>query len=301
MKKTLITYISVLVVLFIIFSIWGIKGEYAVERKVWRLHKQYADILKDPNVIPDKTFEKVIKGYQRIIDQHPKSRLTQGIRFIIGRVYLLKKDYTTARTKFNEIVALYPDNQETQAQAHAAIGQSYELEKNWPEASKTYEQVLKNYAVTPTGLGIPIYLANHYKNMNDYQRTMEAYERAIIHYSNIASQNPDSFIEYNAWRYLANCYLEQKRWSEAISTLGKILEKYADAQHMNVQTADTIIKTINVVSSYQLKDYDAAITIYKNIISKKSDHPLSAYLQKMIDAFNQLKEKGVRLAPAAVK
>ena len=301
MKKILLTYTAVLLVLFIIFSVLGTKGEYAVERKVWKLHKQYADILKDPNVIPDKTFEKVIKGYQKIIEQHPQSRLTQGIRFIIGRVYLLKKDYTTARAKFNEIVGLYPDNPETQAQAFTAVGQSYELEKNWPEAAKTYEQILKDYPLTPTGLGIPIYLANHHKNANDYQKTMGAYERAITHYTSIASKNPDSFIEFNALRYLANCYLEQKRWTEAINTLGKILEKYADAQHMNVQTADTIIKTINVVSSYQLKDYDAAINIYKNIISKKSDHPLNAYLRKMIDAFTALKEKGVQLEPAAGK
>lgn len=301
MKKTLITYITVLVVLFVVFSVLGTKGEYAVERKVWKLHKQYADIRKDPNVIPDKTFEKIIKGYQKIIDQYPQSRLTQGIHFIIGRVYLLKKDYTTARAKFNEIVGLYPQNPETQAQAFAAVGQSYELEKNWPEAAKIYEQILKDYPLTQTGLGIPIYLANHHKNTNDYQKTMEAYERAIVHYAGVASKNADSFIEFNALRYLANCYLEQKRWTEAINTLGTILEKYADAQHMNVQTADTIIKTINVVSSYQLKDYDAAINIYKNIINKKSDHPLNAYLQKMIDAFSQLKEKGVKLAPAAVK
>ncbi len=301
MKKTLIIYIVILSVIFVILSFLGIKGEYAVEKKVWKLHKQYADILKDPNVIPDKTFEKVIRGYQRIIEQHPQSRLTQGIHFIIGRVYLLKKEYTTARAKFNEIVGLYPENQETQAQAFAAIGQSHELEKNWPEASKTYEQILKNYPLTPTGLGIPVYLANHHKKTNDYQKTMEAYERAVAHYASVAAQNPDSHIEYNALRYLANCYLEQKRWSEAINTLGKILEKYADAQHMNVKTADTIIKTINVVSSYQLKDYDAAINIYKNIISKKKDHPLNAYLQKMIDAFSQLKEKGVQLEPATVK
>lgn len=301
MKKTLIAYIVILTALFVIFSVLGIKGEYVVEKKVWKLHKQYADILKDPNVIPGKTFEKLIRGYQNIIVQHPRSRLTKGIRFIIGRVYLLKKDYATARAKFNEIAGLFPENQETQAQAFAAIGQSYEMEKNWPEAQKTYEQILKNYTLTPTGLGIPLYLANHYKSTNDYQKTMDAYERAITHYTGVAAKNPDSFIEYNALRYLANCHLEQKRWSEAVHALGRILEKYADAQHMNVQTADTIIKTINAVSSYQLKDYDVAINIYKNIISKKSNHPLNAYLQKMIDAFNNLKEQGVKLEPAAVK
>jgi len=55
------------------------------------------------------------------------------------------------------------------------------------------------------------------------------------------------------------------------------------------------IKTINIVSAYQLKDYDVAIQLYQGIIDRNPEFPLRGYLKKVIDAFNQLKEKGVQV------
>lgn len=298
MKKTLVIYALILGGIFAVLSILGSRDEYAVEQKVWGLYKKYIDIAKDPNVIPDKTFEEVIRGYQGIIDRYPQSRMVEGLRFLIGRVYHLKKDYVTARKKFYEIIDLYPKDKNLHANALASVAKTYEADGNWPQALAAYEKMIRDYPQTPAGLGVPIYLANYYKGQNDYQKTMSAYERAITHYREIARQNPASPIEYNALRYLANCYLDQKRWSEAVTTLGEVLQKYAQAEYMTVRTADTMIKTINVVSTYQLKDYDTPVGIYQSIIQKNPGHPLNSYLQKMIDAFRQLKEKGVQLSPA---
>ena len=297
MKKALLSYVIILVGIFVVFSLWGSQGDYAIEQKVWKIHKQYFDILKDPNVIPDKTFDQVIQGYKKIIERYPHSKMTPGLHFLIGRVHSLKKDYETARQKFQEITTIYPDKPELHAEALAAAAATYEAEKNWPQAKKTYDDILLKYPLTRTGLGIPIYIASYYKNQNDYRQTIEAYEKAVRHYQSAAQEHPDSVVEYTALRYLSNCYLDQKRWSEAVQILGKILQKYAKADYMNIKTADTIIKTINVVCSYQLKDYDVAIKIYQDIIHGDPNHSLNAYFQKMIDAFNKLKEKGVQVSP----
>jgi len=126
---------------------------------------------------------------------------------------------------------------------------------------------------------------------------MDAYESAIQYYSATASTYDGKEAGLTALRYLSNCYLEQKRWREAVEVLGEILEKYSSSGFLNVKSADTVIKTINVVSAYQLKDYDVAVGIYRKIIDASPDHPLNGYLKKMIDAFNQLKEKGVQVSP----
>ncbi len=298
MKKTLIAYAVILAGIFITLSSLDSQSDYAIEQKVWKVHKQYFDIIKDPNVIPEQTFEDVIAGYQKIIDKYPQSRLTEGLRFLVGRVYFLKKDYETARKKFYEIIEIYPQKKELHAEAMAAVAKTYEVQDNWPQAYKIYDQILKSYPLTPAALGIPIYIANYHKSLNDYQQTVDAYEKAIVYYRKIASENPASPAGYNALRYLSNCYLDQKHWTEAINTLGEILQKYAHGEYMTAKTADTIIKTINIVSTYQLKDYDAAVHIYRGIIEQNPGHPLNAHFQKMIDAFNQLKEKGVQVTPA---
>ena len=97
-------------------------------------------------------------------------------------------------------------------------------------------------------------------------------------------------------RHLSNCYLDQNRWAEAISTLGSTLEKYSTSDYLTVKDVDLIIKTINITAAYKLKDYDVAIRLYQEIIARNPGHPLINYLHKVIDAFNQLKEKGVQVS-----
>lgn len=297
MKKALLSYLIILIAVFALFSVMGAQSDYAIEQKAWKIHKQYFDILKDPSVIPDKTFERVIKGYKKIIDLYPQSKMTPRLHFLIGRVYFLKKDYEAARKKFQEIITIYPDKPEIHAEAMGVIATTYEAQENWPQAKKIYDDIILQYPLTRWGLGVPIYIASYYKNKNDYRQTMEAYEKAIRHYQLIAKEHPNSPLEYSALHYLSNCYLIQKRWNEAVQTLGKALQKYGRPEHMNSRAVDTVIKTINVVCAYQLKDYTAATKIYQDIIDGEPNHPLKDYFQKTIKALNTLKEKGVQVSP----
>jgi len=298
MKKIVLIYIGILAGVFVLFSLLGINSDYAIEQMAWKVQREYLDILKDPKIVPEPTFDKVIKDYQKIIKRYPNSKLTPGIRMLVGNVYHVKKDYETSRKKFNEIIKLYPESKELQAQALSAIGRTYEAQDNWPGARKIYDRIMAEYTLTLTGLGIPLYIANHYKGVNDYQKTMDAYELAITHYNTLTAKNPDSPVEYAALRYLGNCYLEQKRWKEAVEVLGKIASQYGRPEYMNIRTLDTILKTINTVSVYQLKDYGLPLSIYQGIINENPNHPLKGYFEKMIDVLSTLKAKGVQVSPA---
>lgn len=295
MKKAILIYIGILTGAFVLFSLLDHNSDYTVEQMAWKVQREYIDILKDPKVVPEQTFNKVIRDYQKIIERYPGSKLTPMIRMLVGNVYHVKKDYETSREKFNEIIELYPQNRELQAQALSAIGRTYEAQDNWPGARKIYDRIVADYALTRTGLGVPIYIANHYKTQNDYQKAMDAYDRAITHYSALAAQNPDSPAEYNSLRYLSNCYLDQKRWSEAVEVLGKITAKYGLPERMNIRTLDIILKAINTVSVHQLKDYELPLQIYQDIIAKDPNHPWKDYFQKMIDTLSTLKAKSAQV------
>ena len=122
---------------------------------------------------------------------------------------------------------------------------------------------------------------------------MEAYEIAIRYYRRTAQDYEDKRVGLTALRYLSNCYLEQNRWSEAIETLGAVLEKYAPSGFLTVNDLDMTIKTINIVSAYELRDYDIAISLYRGIIARHPGRPLNNYLEQVIDAFRQLRKKGI--------
>ncbi len=299
MKKILIIFVSVLAGLFIGLFLLGQRGDYTVEKKVWRLHQEYVDIAKDPAVIPDRTFDDVIAAYEKIISQYPDSNLTPGLYIRLGEIYALRKDYEKAREVLGKIVQLYPDNRELCADAIFKTGKTYELAENWVKASQIYTGIIKTYPETDTALGVPVYIAGYYRKQNDFQKTMEAYEIAIGYYNRTASEYAGEKAGLTALRLLSNCYLEQNRWQESINTLGRILEKYSTSGFLEANDVDMTIKTINIMSAYQLKDYNVAIALYQGIIDRNPELPLSSYLQKVIDAFNQLREKGVE--PADLK
>jgi len=209
---------------------------------------------------------------------------------------VLRKDYEGARSIFYALIKSFPDNKEIAAEALFKVGRTYETTDYWPEAYKVYQSVIREYPLTSVGLSTPIYIANYYKNQNDFQGTMNAYEFAIRHYSSIASAHNRTKAGLGAMRHLANSYLDQHRWQDAISTLGLILEKYSTSNYLTVKDVDTIIKTINITAAYQLKDYDVAILMYEEIVARSPEHPLNNYLNKVVDAFNQLKEKGIQVS-----
>lgn len=295
MKRILSIYAVVLLGIFVILSLSDQKSDYIIEKKIWKIYQQQLDIAKDPAVIPSRSFEKVINGYKNIIAKYPKSHLIPGLYIRVGEMHMLKKDYEGARTVFYELIKAYPDNKEIVAEALLKVGGTYEATGNWPEAYEVYQTVIQEHTLTDVGLTMPIHIANYYKNQNDFQATMSAYEFAIRHYSSIASTHDNTKAGLSATRHLANSYLDQNRWAEAISALGSILEKYTTSDYLTVKDVDMVIKTINITAAYQLKDYDVAISLYEKIIARNPKHPLKDYLNRVIDAFNQLKEKGVQI------
>lgn len=296
MKKVLSVYLIILLGVFVTLSLFDQKSDYIIEKKIWRIYQQQLDIAKDPNVIPDRSFEKVIDGYKAIIQNYPNSYLIPRLHIRVGEVYMLRKDYEGARAIFYEFMKSYPDNKEAAAEALFKAGGTYETTDNWPEAYKVYQNVISEYTLTNVGLSMPVYIANYHRNQNDFQATMTAYEFAVRHYSSIASTHDNTKAGLSAMRHLANCYLDQNRWTEAISALGLILEKYTISNYLTLKDIDMVIKTINITAAYQLKDYDVAVSLYEEIVARNPEHPLKGYLNKVIDAFNQLKEKGIQVS-----
>jgi len=296
MKRIVLIYLIILFGLFGILSMLDQKSDYIVEKKIWKIYKAQIDVAKDPNVVPERNFERIINEYRGIIAKYPNSRLIPGLHIRIGEIYVLRKDYEEARKIFFGLHEYYPDNKELLAEAMFQAGKTYETDDNWPEAYKVYKNIIDDFPLTDIGLSTPIYVANYYRNQNDLQGTMGAYEIAINHYKGLASAHENKSVGMRAMRHLANCYLDQNRWTEAIDTLGVILEKYSASNYLTVKNIDMIIKTINITAAYQLKDYDIAISLYQGIITRNPRHPLNDYLNRVIDAFDQLKEKGVQVS-----
>jgi len=104
MKKALIFYLVVLVGLFAVLSIMDRDGEYAVEKRVWKLQQEFDAIAREPEAIPDLKYDEVAQGFQTVIQEYPDSKLTPLLHTSLGRLYALKQDYGRAREQFDLVI-----------------------------------------------------------------------------------------------------------------------------------------------------------------------------------------------------
>ena len=290
MKKTLITFLLILIGLFVVLSFLDNKGEYVFEQRIWKTNKRLLQAAKDPASVPERTFEEIANEYEKIINGFPTPELRSRAQALLAQVFFIKRDYPTARKKIHDIFEQNPHNEPLIAETYSMIGKSYELEGNWPEAQKNYEIIIHKYPKTTTGLTIPLYIANHYQEANEAVEASEAFKTAINHYQRMASRYPNSEVELKSLRLMANCYFFQKKWKEGLEVLGQILLKYPSPKR-----AGQIIQIINTVSVIELKDINIPVEIYQKILEQDPQYPLAKTLKKMMKGFQKLKSSNVQI------
>ena len=112
MKRILRIYLIVLVGIFFFLELLDLNGDYGVEKKLWRLNKQYAEIARDPAAAPANEFAELVEKYGMVIKEHPRSKLIPNVYLLIGQVYIAKKDYTSARAVLAKVPEQFPNEAE---------------------------------------------------------------------------------------------------------------------------------------------------------------------------------------------
>ncbi len=295
MKRLLLIFTGILIGLFIFLSFLDRNGEYNAEQLIWKANQKFYELSKDPNSVPDKTFIQLDKRYQVMVDRFPNSPLAKKAQISIGRMYLVKKDYQTARDKVQRIFKKYPKDSDICAEATSIIGKSYELAGDWPNAFKVYNDIMRKYPITEIGMNVPLYIANYYRAKKSTTNAQQAYNTAIAYYKDLALNHPNSVVEFKSLRLLAHCYFFQRMWREGVTVLGNILVKYPTGEFLSLHQIDLLLRAINAISITQIKDYDLPIQIYQNFITEHPKHSLNKLLKEMIAALTTLKRKNIEI------
>ncbi|MBF0483966.1 MAG: tetratricopeptide repeat protein [Candidatus Omnitrophica bacterium] len=297
MKNTIKFYVAILVVIFVVLAVLGYKGNYSLEREIWNLEKQYADIAKDPQIVPENAIDKVILAHKKMIEKYPGHVLIREVYFSLGNLYLIRKQNDLAREEFTKILDVYKGSADTCAEALFAIGRTYELSGKWEQAVSFYERTNKEYPITKAGLVVPGYIGNYYKKTNDFQKTVEAYDKAISFYKKIANDYADKMAGLAALNMMSDCYLAQNRWNDALQNYGKILSDYGSKGALLPMQIQALVQRINAIAVRELKDYDAAITVYQAFVEKYPKSPIAEGFKKLIQQLKSVKNA----APTVIK
>lgn len=295
MKKSIFIYSGILISVFIVLSLFNIRGEYEAEKAMWRINRDFGRIIKDPDSIPEAEFKSVIKNYLAFKNKYSYSKLAPIAHVLAARVYLIKKDYIKARGVYEEIVKTYKNNPIICAQAIFEIAESYNKENNFQNMVATLKRLIKEYPLTEIGFQAPISLAEHIIKKGDLELGQQYLNEAVDHYNALTLKYKDPNIVFNAKRSVVVCYMALKKWNKAIDILSEILMNFPETKYLNPQRADKIISSINMISITKLKNYDLPIGIYQDFINKYPKHAYRKALEAMIKSLNLLKEKNVDL------
>ncbi|MDC1067625.1 tetratricopeptide repeat protein [Candidatus Kapabacteria bacterium] len=185
--------------------------------------------------ISEKNINRIIKRYEEIIDENPKSPLAEEAFFRIGTIFKDNiNDYDKALEYFNKLINIFK-NTEKSAYAILNIGDLYLLKGELKNATDTYLKVLSNY---PSGMKNPRFkasynLARAYYYQGNSEKSLENLQPLL------AIQNENIANDAIQLTYLI---AENKDFTEAADSLGR-------ADFLSI-TALTIKDSLDVENAY---------------------------------------------------
>lgn len=294
MRKKLLILIGILVGVYIVLTFLD-KGEYRVEKQLWRVQKDYAVIAQDPKTVPEIQFDRVIRRYRKLIRKYPDSIYLPQMYSSIGMLNVMRKDYKDAREVFQETVERFANEPEIAAKAMVDVGNTYLAENNIEKAVEVYRRVHDDYLMTEAGFFIPMHIADIYRNLGETEKFSKALDSALRFYQKTATDTEFSdAVRLNAYQLLLSAYARQGEWQKALGVAKTMLYDFADSKAMNPQRLSGITRLLNLVAIVRLQDFDAARKIYSDFIAVHPDHVLNPYLNKVLESLNFLEQNSTK-------
>jgi len=240
----------ILIIAIVFMALSGCANDqYSIEKRYWHIQRQAEKIFSNPNASPPRELEQIVSLYNSFIKKYPKTNFAVDAQFNIARLYMVKKEYTKARSQLKAISAKYSKSEPICSAAIFMTGNSYEMENKWEAALQEYKKLMEQYPATISGMNVPIYIAQHYKVKYEPDRMIAAFQAAIIHYQGFINKYPKTPAAYKAHTLIVQCYVELKDWESVINTLNLIIDTYKDK--INVEG---LYMDILTVYNRELKD-----------------------------------------------
>jgi len=276
MKKTILTLILILIVVYIILSILGSGGEYAAEKLFYRGMKANEKIVINPDVAPPKLLAYVEETFQKVLRKYPNSDTAKSARMALAEFYAMRKKYDKAIMTLDEIINTEKDVY-ILSKAHFFKGNIYEKQDVWDKALKEYTILRDEYTNTPLGLQMPLYIEKYYTAKSKEAEANKAYSEAVLFYEKLEKENRGKMLGYAALTMLRETYIVRGEHEQAGSVIENAINDYPTLLTFAQQLPYVELIFVNV-----LKRPEKAIEIYKNVIGKTKDKELIEILQKRI-------------------
>lgn len=249
--------------------LFGKATEYINDGKITQADDLLSRIIRDPNavhVLPFANFWKAEVAYKlgryddaiKYMNAYLETEGYQGeanpdaAKYVLGYAYLKTESYPLALTNFREISSALSSQSSSLAQdAYVRAADSYFMQKNYSAAKSMYQNVLdKGFPQSDYSL-YQIALISGINNPAEKIKT----------FNSLVQRYPQSDLIAESNMQIANTYMAQEKFRDAIPYLNKILEmKDASGQYPKVYLKLGL-------SYYNLNDNNEALKYYQKLVS----------------------------------
>lgn len=274
------TILIVVVGLFLIMT-GCTNDQYAIEKQYWQVQKQAEKIFKNPEATPPNELNRVVGLLGDFAKQYPKNNLSIDAQFNIGRLYIVKREYEKARAQLKTMLEQHSASGPICSEVLFLMGNSYEIEDKWNSAYEEYQKIIRQYPLTLRGLSVPIYIAQYYKIKYQPDKMITAYKEASKHYKALIDKYPDSALAFTAYQLMAQCYMENKDWQNAVDSFNAMIEKFKGKK----ANLDGILLNMALIYRNELKDKDKAKETLNKLIK---DYPKSSLIKTALALLKEM-------------
>ncbi len=262
--------------------LFGKATEYINDGKITQADDLLSRIIRDPyagNVLPFANFWKGevsfrLNRYDDVIKYMNAYLQTGGTageanedaaKYALGYAYLKIENYGLALANFKQVApAISSQSSAVKQDAYVRAADSYFMQKNYSTAKNMYQQVIDNGLPQSDYSIYQIALITGINNPSDKIKT----------FNSLVQRYPQSDLVAESYMQIANTYMAQEKFRDAIPYLNKVLEmKDASGQFPKVYLKLGL-------SNYNLNNNNEALKYYQKLVT---EYPQSAEADEALD------------------
>ncbi|KAA9038619.1 tetratricopeptide repeat protein [Ginsengibacter hankyongi] len=255
--------------------LFGRATEYINDGKINEADDLLTKIINDPNageVLPFANFWRGEVAYRlsryddviKYMNAYLSSGGIQGeanpdaAKYTLGYAYLAKENYALALADFKQVApAISSQSSALKQDAYARSADCYFMQKNYSIAKTMYQNVINNGLPQSDYSLYQIALISGINNPGEKIKTFNA----------LVQQYPKSDLVAESYMQIANAYMVQEKFKDAIPYLNKILDvKDASGQFPNVYLKLGL-------ANYNLNNNEEALKYYQKLVTLYPQSP----------------------------
>lgn len=286
MKKTILTLIAILIVIFAVLAVLSRDTEYAAEKLLYRAMKANFKITANPDVAPPALLASVESNLKSLLVKYPEAKVAKPANVALAEFYITQKDYGKALSAADDILGKYKDDAAVASAAQFMKGLAYEREGKWPKALVEFKTLQDKYPLTQLGLQTPLYIANYYNTKGEEAKAKDAYAQARSFYEKMERDYTGKNIGYAASVLMIQTCLNSEDYEGAGQAIESTLEKYSSPISFG-----QLLPYLDPVFIEKLGQPERAIAIYRSLAEKTKNEETVKALKKKIDSLEKLEKK----------